>query len=116
MQYNYQVWRQQRNEKVIEVTEKHSRDARKFLKTLSADSSHGLTFLPHIARCRWEKPVTTISINGLPMSLAFHAYDPHLVIANESDMITYVTRYEQRELPRSDLSALVYGIGSRRSG
>ena len=47
------------------------------------------------ARCRWEKPVTTISINGLPMSLAFHAYDPHLVIANESDMITYVGRYER---------------------
>ena len=32
----------------------------------------------------------TIQINGLPLSLAFHAFDPHLVIANESDMITYV--------------------------
>lgn len=43
------------------------------------------------ARCRWEKPVNTIQINGLAVSLAFHAFDPHLVIANESDMITYVT-------------------------
>ena len=32
----------------------------------------------------------TIQVNGLPLSLAFHAYDPHLVIANESDMITFV--------------------------
>lgn len=36
----------------------------------------------------------TIQINGLPLSLAFHAFDPHLVIANESDMVTYVlTRF-----------------------
>lgn len=34
--------------------------------------------------------MTTIQVNGLPLSLAFHAYDPHLVIANESDMITFV--------------------------
>ena len=42
------------------------------------------------ARCRWDKPVNTIQVSGLPVSLAFHAYDPHLVIANESDMITSV--------------------------
>ncbi|KAI0714649.1 hypothetical protein C8Q76DRAFT_795507 [Earliella scabrosa] len=79
VQYNYQVWRQQRNEQVIEATEKHSREA---------------------PRCRWEKPVTTISINGLPMSLAFHAYDPHLVIANESDMITVWDWIKRKRLNR----------------
>ncbi|KAI8980557.1 hypothetical protein BD414DRAFT_492558 [Trametes punicea] len=67
VQYNYQVWRQQRNEQVIEDTHKQALEA---------------------PRCRWDRPVTTIQVNGLPLSLAFHAFDPHLVIANESDMIT----------------------------
>ncbi|KAH9934060.1 raptor N-terminal caspase like domain-containing protein [Epithele typhae] len=67
VQYNYQVWRQQRNEHVMEDTEKQAREA---------------------PRCRWDRPVKTIQIKGLPLSLAFHAYDPHLVIANEADVIT----------------------------
>ncbi|KAI0327680.1 hypothetical protein GY45DRAFT_1327330 [Cubamyces sp. BRFM 1775] len=67
VQYNYQVWRQQRNEQVMEDTHKQALEA---------------------PRCRWDKPVTTIQVSGLPLSLAFHAFDPHLVIANESDMIT----------------------------
>ncbi|KAI0756148.1 hypothetical protein C8Q80DRAFT_1115762 [Daedaleopsis nitida] len=79
VQYNYQVWRQQRNERVVEDTEKQSREAPRF---------------------KWEKPVNTISINGLPLSLAFHAYDPHLVIANESDMITVWDWIKRKRLNR----------------
>ncbi|RDX50537.1 hypothetical protein OH76DRAFT_1512681 [Lentinus brumalis] len=79
VQYNYQVWRQQRNEQVYEATEKQAREA---------------------PRCRWEKPVNTIQINGLPLSLAFHAFDPHLVIANESDMITVWDWIKRKRLNR----------------
>lgn len=79
VQYNYQVWRQQRNEQVVGDTEKQSREA---------------------PRCRWDRPVNTIQINGLPMSLAFHAFDPHLVIANESDMITVWDWIKRKRLNR----------------
>ncbi|KAI0829041.1 hypothetical protein BC628DRAFT_1362076 [Trametes gibbosa] len=79
VQYNYQVWRQQRNEKVLEDTHKQSLEAPK---------------------CRWDRPVPTIQINGLPLSLAFHAFDPHLVIANESDMITVWDWINRRPLNR----------------
>ncbi|RPD64751.1 hypothetical protein L227DRAFT_540999 [Lentinus tigrinus ALCF2SS1-6] len=79
VQYNYQVWRQQRNEQVYEATEKQAREA---------------------PRCRWEKPVNTIQINGLPLSLAFHAFDPHLVIANEFDMITVWDWIKRKRLNR----------------
>ncbi|TBU58181.1 hypothetical protein BD310DRAFT_879568 [Dichomitus squalens] len=79
VQYNYQVWRQQRNEQVIEDTEKQSREA---------------------PRCRWDRPVNTIQINGLPLTLAFHAFDPHLVIANESDMVTVWDWIKRKRLNR----------------
>ena len=74
-------------------------------------------FVPeNTARCRWDRPVNTIQINGLPMSLAFHAFDPHMVIANESDMITYVSHWDRR-CPSILIHPLtVYGIGSRENG
>ena len=37
--------------------------------------------------CRWDKPVATLQINGCPLTMAFHSYDQHLIIANENDMI-----------------------------
>ncbi|KAI0778960.1 raptor N-terminal caspase like domain-containing protein [Trametes elegans] len=79
VQYNYQVWRQQRNEQVLEDTHKQALEA---------------------PRCRWDRPVTTIQINGLPLSLAFHAFDPHLVIANESDMVTVWDWIKRKRLNR----------------
>ncbi|KAI0673943.1 hypothetical protein C8Q78DRAFT_662134 [Trametes maxima] len=79
VQYNYQVWRQQRNEQVMEDTHKQSLEA---------------------PRCKWDRPVTTIQVNGLPHSLAFHAFDPHLVIANESDMITVWDWIKRKRLNR----------------
>ena len=43
--------------------------------------------------CPWDRPVATLQTFGNPLSLAFHAYDPHLVVANESDMIRSVSPY-----------------------
>lgn len=39
--------------------------------------------------CPWDRPVATLQTPGHPLCLAFHAYDPHLVVANESDTIRY---------------------------
>lgn len=39
---------------------------------------------------RWERPVTTIQAPFFPAHMAFHAYDPHLVITNETDTVRYV--------------------------
>jgi len=67
IQYNYQVWRQQRNEQV---------DGRTKIQSEAAQNS------------RWDRPVATLQVAGHPLSMAFHAYDEHLVVANESDMIS----------------------------
>lgn len=40
--------------------------------------------------CRWDRPVATLQTAVFPAQLAFHAYDPHLVVTNESDQIMYV--------------------------
>ncbi|KAH7920933.1 hypothetical protein BV22DRAFT_765532 [Leucogyrophana mollusca] len=75
IQYNYQVWRQQRNEQVIAETQSQA---------IVAESS------------RWDRPVASLQVNGQPLSMALHAYDPHLVVANEADMIS-VWDWSQRK-------------------
>ncbi|EDR15987.1 uncharacterized protein LACBIDRAFT_242724, partial [Laccaria bicolor S238N-H82] len=67
IQYNYQVWRQQRNERICEQTDSQACAAEKG---------------------RWDKTVATFQVQGYPLTMAFHSYDQHLVIANESDMIS----------------------------
>lgn len=66
IQYNYQVWRQQRNEQISVETQSQA---------AVADS------------CKWDRPVATIQAQGHPLTMCFHSYDQHLVIANETDMI-----------------------------
>ncbi|KAI6015651.1 raptor N-terminal caspase like domain-containing protein [Pisolithus marmoratus] len=75
VQYNYQVWRQQRNEEII--TEVHS-------QTIQAE------------RAQWDRPVANLQVNGNPLSMALHAYDPHLVVANDTDTIS-VWDWSQRK-------------------
>ncbi|KAH9948210.1 hypothetical protein B0H21DRAFT_890681 [Amylocystis lapponica] len=79
VQYNYQVWRQQRNEQVIATTRAQAEVAES---------------------CRWDRPVATLQVSGLPVSMAFHAFDPHLVITNESDMITIWDWMQRKRLNR----------------
>ncbi|KAH8113253.1 hypothetical protein DFH11DRAFT_1601015 [Phellopilus nigrolimitatus] len=67
VQYNEQMWRQQRNEKVVLETQAQADLAR---------------------HCKWDRPVATIHHNGSAHKLAFHGYDPHLFVANESNMIS----------------------------
>lgn len=91
IQYNYQVWRQQRNERVLAETRSQ------------AEHAGPLHFFRFSAHCDnvlivselypWDRPVATLQTFGHPLSLAFHAYDPHLVVANESDMIRCVPLY-----------------------
>ena len=69
VEYNYQAWRQQRNEKVSAET------------ATQAQVAEGRS---------WAKPVTTLHVNGAPLNMSFHSFDPHLVVANEVDNITYV--------------------------
>ncbi|KAF8634942.1 hypothetical protein AX15_000673 [Amanita polypyramis BW_CC] len=74
-QYNYQVWRQQRNEQAIADTQAQA---------------------PLAEHCRWDKPVVSLQINGHPLTMAFHSYDSHLIVANEHDMIS-VWDWSQRK-------------------
>jgi hypothetical protein len=43
-----------------------------------------------VANRPWDKAVTTLHVQGVPLSMAFHAYDPHVAIANEGDIIRSV--------------------------
>jgi hypothetical protein len=43
-----------------------------------------------VANRPWDKAVTTLQFQGVPLSMAFHAYDPHVAIANEADIIRSV--------------------------
>ncbi|KIJ13751.1 hypothetical protein PAXINDRAFT_170081 [Paxillus involutus ATCC 200175] len=45
---------------------------------------------------RWDRPVANLQVNSNPLSMALHAYDPHLVIANDTDMIS-VWDWSQRK-------------------
>ncbi|KAH9486204.1 Target of rapamycin complex 1 subunit mip1 [Psilocybe cubensis] len=76
-QYNYQVWRQQRNDQVIKETDSQA----------SMAEHH-----------RWDRSVASINISGHPMTMAFHSYDKHLVIANEHDMISVWDWHTRRRL------------------
>ncbi|KAI0042582.1 hypothetical protein FA95DRAFT_1564189 [Auriscalpium vulgare] len=67
LEYNYQAWRQQRNEQVLAETRAHAEVAEERA---------------------WDKPVASFHITGAPLSMAFHAYDPHVVVANESDTVS----------------------------
>ncbi|KAI0348333.1 hypothetical protein BDW22DRAFT_1350515 [Trametopsis cervina] len=67
VEYNYQVWRQQRNEQVINETSEQ------------ADVAEN---------CRWDRPITTLQFSAFPAQLAFHTYDTHLAVTNESDSIS----------------------------
>jgi len=64
--YTYQEWRHQRNEEVTRET--------------TAQSSLA-------ENRRWDKPVSTFMATGYPLTMRFHTFDPHLLIANETDMI-----------------------------
>ncbi|KAF9235142.1 raptor N-terminal caspase like domain-containing protein [Melanogaster broomeanus] len=76
IQYNYQVWRQQRNEQVIAET--HS-------QALTAGKT--LDGIVQLLICK---------SNTNPLCMVLHAYDPHLVIANDTDMIS-VWDWSQRK-------------------
>jgi hypothetical protein len=45
--------------------------------------------------------VSMLHVSGQPLSLAFHAYDKHLFVANESDMIRCARRLSVH-LPQTD--------------
>ncbi|TFK65446.1 hypothetical protein BDN72DRAFT_196251 [Pluteus cervinus] len=75
IQYNYQVWRQQRNEQIVTETQKQA---------VIAET------------CTWNRPVTTIHGSGHALTMVFHAYDQQLVTANEGDMIS-VWDWSQRK-------------------
>ncbi|KAF5312958.1 hypothetical protein D9619_002557 [Psilocybe cf. subviscida] len=65
--YNYQVWRQHRNDEVTRDTEAQA---------------------PIAETTRWDRAVTTWNVQGHPLTMKFHSYDKHLIIGNEHDMVT----------------------------
>uniref|UniRef100_A0A0W0FX59 C2H2-type domain-containing protein n=1 Tax=Moniliophthora roreri TaxID=221103 RepID=A0A0W0FX59_MONRR len=79
VQYNYQVWRQQRNEQVDVETRSQADVA---------------SFRP------WDRPVATLHGSPNPLVMTFHSYDKHLFVANDSDVVS-VWDWGQRKKLRS---------------
>ena len=44
----------------------------------------------HPETSRWDRPVANLQVSSNPLCMTLHAYDPHLVIANDTDMIRFV--------------------------
>jgi len=44
-------------------------------------------YITNIDNGRWDRTVATLSVSGHPLNMALHAFDDHLVVANENDMI-----------------------------
>ncbi len=59
---------------------------------------------------RWDLSVTNLSVNGHPLTMAFHSYDQHLIIANEHDMIRYACSSMLRTTLIKDIRS-VFGTG-----
>ncbi|KAJ7511862.1 hypothetical protein B0H11DRAFT_2268846 [Mycena galericulata] len=77
IQFNYQVWRQNRNDTVLDETQQHI----------------------EIAETRpWDRPVATFQVPGHPLTMAFHSFDKHLFIANESDIVSVWDWSQRRRL------------------
>ena len=55
------------------------------LSCLSATNTDSI-----VADRPWDKLVTTLQFQSVPLSIAFHAYDSHVAIANEADIIRLV--------------------------
>lgn len=72
MEYNYQVWRQQRNENTLNEITMSSKDA---------------------DQCPWDRPVVNLPVGAVALNMVFHAYDHHLVVTNETDMIRCTLSY-----------------------
>lgn len=84
VQYNYQVWRQQRNEHInIETQSQADIAGWQRFQTRNKNMANILW----VDERKWDKPVATIQVTGHPLTMAFHSYDKHLVVANETDMI-----------------------------
>ncbi|KAK1224893.1 Target of rapamycin complex 1 subunit kog1 [Marasmius sp. AFHP31] len=79
IQYNYQVWRQERNEQVDTETRSQA-DVASFN--------------------RWDRPVASLQGLANPLIMAFHSYDKHLIVTNETDLIT-VWDWEHRKKMRT---------------
>ncbi len=70
----------------------------------------------NVEKHRWERPVTTIQAPFFPAHMAFHAYDPHLVITNETDTVRYVTDDIFSRLALTRAVSVVYMIGDSEGG
>ncbi|KII94228.1 hypothetical protein PLICRDRAFT_101175 [Plicaturopsis crispa FD-325 SS-3] len=79
IQYNHQVWRQQRNEQVVAETRNQAE---------------------HAQTRTWDKPVATLHVQGHPLMMAFHSFDQHLVVTNETDMIDVWDWSKRKRLSR----------------
>lgn len=84
IQYNYQVWRQQRNEQINVETQSQAVVAG---TCALYPEPNPRADAERTEDRRWDRPVATFQTSGYPLTMAFHSYDQHLVVANESDMI-----------------------------
>ncbi|CCO30964.1 Target of rapamycin complex 1 subunit KOG1 Short=TORC1 subunit KOG1 [Rhizoctonia solani AG-1 IB] len=65
--YNELMWRRQRNEKILDATD------------------HQAGVAPH---CPWDRPVSHFSVDGPPLRMKFHQFDPHIAVIDDATSLS----------------------------
>ena len=65
-EYNSRLWRRNRNEKILESTQKLKEQA---------------------GSCRWDNQLASFDIRVQPMKMCFHQYDSHLAVTDDRDSV-----------------------------
>ncbi|KAG8751202.1 hypothetical protein FRC11_009604, partial [Ceratobasidium sp. 423] len=65
--YNELMWRRQRNEKIL----------------YSTDHQAGVA-----AHCPWDRPVSHFLIDGPPLRMKFHQFDPHIAVIDDATSLS----------------------------
>ncbi|KAF8756144.1 Raptor N-terminal CASPase like domain [Rhizoctonia solani] len=65
--YNELMWRRQRNEKILDATD------------------HQAGVAPH---CPWDRPVSHFSVDGVPLRIKFHQFDPHIAVIDDTTSLS----------------------------
>ncbi|QRV97289.1 WD repeat protein [Ceratobasidium sp. AG-Ba] len=65
--YNELMWRRQRNEKILYSTD------------------HQANVAPH---CPWDRPVSSFTVDGPPVRMKLHQFDPHIAVIDGSTSLS----------------------------
>ena len=71
----------------------------RIIKLLSLVSPHFIyldAVLIGVAHCPWDRPVSHFSVDGPPLRMKFHQFDPHIAVIDDAASLRSVSRSMSR--------------------